>query len=84
VALAYHKGLLEGNFTPQQKAYEELEAIKPELSGDKDALAALGILSEERGDYKLAQELFQEVLKRDPPQTDRKSTHDHKNDKMRK
>jgi hypothetical protein len=28
-----------------------LEAIKPELSGDKDALAALGILSEEGGDY---------------------------------
>jgi hypothetical protein len=36
------RGLLEGNFTLQQKAYEELEAIKPELSGDKDALAALG------------------------------------------
>ncbi len=66
MALAYYKGLLEGNFTLQQKAYEELEAIKPELSGDKDALAALGILSEERGDYKQAQELFQEVLKLDP------------------
>jgi hypothetical protein len=35
------------------------------LSGDKDALAALGILSEERGGYKQAQELFQEVLKLD-------------------
>jgi tetratricopeptide (TPR) repeat protein len=66
VALAYYKALLEGNFALQQKAYEELEAIKPELSGDKDALAALGILSEERGDYKQAQELFQEVLKLDP------------------
>jgi tetratricopeptide (TPR) repeat protein len=66
VALAYYKALLEGNFALQQKAYEELEAIKPELSGGKDALAALGILSEERGDYKQAQELFQEVLKLDP------------------
>ena len=65
-ALAYYKGLLEGNFGLQQKAYEELEAIKPELPGDKDALAALGILSEKRGDYKQAQELFQEILKIDP------------------
>jgi tetratricopeptide (TPR) repeat protein len=65
VALAYYKALLEGNFTLQQKAYEGLEAIKSEMSGDKDALVALGILSEERGDYKQAQELFQEVLKLD-------------------
>src|SRR5258708_26987532 len=66
VALAYYKGLLEGNFALQQRAYEELEAIKPELSTDKDALASLGILSEERGDYKQAQKLFQEVIKLDP------------------
>jgi hypothetical protein len=66
VALAYYSGLLQGNFALQQKAYEGLEAIKPELSGDKDAFAALGILSEERGDYKQAQELFQAVLKLDP------------------
>jgi tetratricopeptide (TPR) repeat protein len=66
VALAYYKGLLEGNFALQQKAYEWLEVIKPELSVDKDALAALGILSEERGDYKQAKELFQAVLKLDP------------------
>ena len=66
LALAYYKGLLEGNFALQQKAFEGLEAIKPELSGDKNALAALGILSEERGDYKQARELFQEVLKLDP------------------
>lgn len=66
LALAYYNGLLEGNFALQQKAFEGLETIKPELSGDKDALAALGILSEERGDYKQARELFQEVLKLDP------------------
>jgi hypothetical protein len=65
VALAYYKALLEGNSAVQQKAYEGLEAIKPELSGDKDALVALGILSEERGDYKQARELFQDVLKLD-------------------
>jgi predicted CXXCH cytochrome family protein len=65
-ALAYYKGLLEGNFALQQKAYEGLEAIKPALSGDEDALVALGILSVERGDYQQAQELLQEVLKLDP------------------
>jgi len=65
-ALAYYKGLLEGNFALQQKAYQGLEAIKPSLPGDEDALVALGILSVERGDYKQAQELLQEVLKLDP------------------
>jgi hypothetical protein len=65
-ALAYYKGLLEGNFALQQKAYEAFEAIKPTLPGDEDALVALGILSVERGDYKQAQELLQEVLKLDP------------------
>jgi hypothetical protein len=65
-ALAYYKALLEGNIAMKQKAYESLEAIKPELSGDKDALVALGILSEGRGDYQQAQGLFQEVLKLDP------------------
>jgi tetratricopeptide (TPR) repeat protein len=66
LALAYYNGLLQGNFALQQKAYESLEAIKPELSADKDALAALGILSGERGDSNQAQELFQEVLRLDP------------------
>ena len=66
LALAYYNGLLEGNFALQQKAYEGLEAIKPELSEDKDALAALGILSAERGDSKQAQELLQKVLNLDP------------------
>ena len=66
MALAYYNGFLAGKFVLQQKAYDGLEAIKPELSGDRDALAALGILCEERGDYKQAQELFQEVLKVDP------------------
>jgi hypothetical protein len=66
LALAYYNGLLEGNFALQQKAFDGLETIKPELSGDKNALAALGILSEKRGDYKQARGLFQEVLKLDP------------------
>jgi Tetratricopeptide repeat/Cytochrome c554 and c-prime len=66
VAFAYYKSLLEGNVALQQKAFEKLEAIKPELAGDNDALVALGILVEGRGDLKQAQELFQDVLRRDP------------------
>ena len=66
IALALYKSLLEGNVAVQQKAFERLEALKPELSRDDDALVALGILSEERGDLKQAQDLFQDVLKRDP------------------
>jgi tetratricopeptide (TPR) repeat protein len=66
VALAYYKSLLEGNVALQQKAFEKLQAVKPELTGDDDALVALGVLVEGRGDLKQAQELFQEVLRRDP------------------
>ncbi len=66
VALAYYKSLLEGNVAVQQKAFERLEAVKPELSGDDAAQVALGIIVEGRGDLKQAQELFQNVLKRDP------------------
>ena len=66
VALAYYKSLLEGNVALQQKAVEKLQAVKPELTGDDDALVALGVLVEGRGDLKQAQELFQEVLRRDP------------------
>jgi hypothetical protein len=84
VALAYYKGLLEGTFTLQQKAYEEWEAIKPELTGDKDALAALGILSEERGDYKLARKLFSRSSYTRSPQSDRKSTTTTRTHKIRK
>ena len=66
VALAYYKSLLEGNVAVQQKAFERLEGVKPELSGDDAAQVALGIIVEGRGDLKQAQELFQNVLKRDP------------------
>jgi Tetratricopeptide repeat/Cytochrome c554 and c-prime len=66
VALAYYKSLLEGNVAVQQKAFEKLESLKPGLTEDKDALVALGVIVEGRGDLKQAQELFQEVLARDP------------------
>jgi tetratricopeptide (TPR) repeat protein len=66
LALAYYNAVLEGNFALQQKAYQSLQEIRPEITGDKDALNALGITSEKRGDYKQATELFEQVLKLDP------------------
>ncbi len=66
LALAYYKAVLDGNTAVQQKAYESLEGLRPQISTDSEALAALGILSEERGDYQQAKELFQQVLKADP------------------
>lgn len=66
IALAYYNALMEGNFALQQKAYHFLMEIKPEISGDKEALTALGILSEKRGDYKQATEIFEQVLKLEP------------------
>lgn len=66
LALAYYKAVLEGNFAVQQKAYQSLEDIRPEVAGDKEALNALGIASEKRGDYKQAKDAFEQVLKLDP------------------
>jgi len=66
LALAYYNAVLDGNFALQQKAYQSLDAIRPEIAGDKEALNALGILSEKRGDHVQAAELFEQVLKLDP------------------
>jgi predicted CXXCH cytochrome family protein len=66
LALAYYNAVLEGNFALQQEAYQSLEEIRPEITGDKEALNALGIISEKRGDYKQATELFEQALKLDP------------------
>lgn len=66
LALAYYNAILEGNFALQQKAYQFLEEIRPEIAEDKEALNALGIISEERGDFKQAAEIFEQVLKLNP------------------
>ncbi len=66
MALAYYHAVLGGNFALQKKAYDLLEEIRQESGGDKEALNALGVMSEERGDYKQARESFEQVLKLDP------------------
>jgi len=66
LALAYYNAVLQGNFALEQKAYQALEEIRPEIAGDKEALNALGIMSEKRSDLKQATELFNQVLKLEP------------------
>lgn len=65
-AMAYYNAVLEGNFAVQQKAYQLLEEIKPNISNDKDALAALGVMSEKRGNYQEATEAFEQLRRIDP------------------
>jgi len=65
-ALAYFNAVLDGNTALQDKSYQLLEGLKSEISNDKDALAALGVLSEKRGDYKEATMAFEQLRKLDP------------------
>ena len=66
LALAYYNALLEGNFALRQKASQLLTEIVPEISGDKEALIAIGVVSEKQGNYQQAKEVFEQVLKLDP------------------
>jgi Flp pilus assembly protein TadD len=66
LALAYYKAVLEGNFALREKADQSLEAIRPEIAGDTEALNALGISREKRGNLKEATEFFEQVFKLDP------------------
>ena len=65
VGLAYYKGLLEGNASLESKAFQQLDGLKKQLSSDPDALNALGVLSEERGDFIEASGFFKQVLSLD-------------------
>jgi predicted CXXCH cytochrome family protein len=65
LAMAYYTGLLEGNAALVTTAYDQLSAIKKQLSGDRDALDALGVLSAQQGDLSQATDLFKQVLAMD-------------------
>lgn len=66
LAMAYYLAVMEGNFAFGQKAYQMLEALKPRLSGDTEALNALGILTSKAGNNEGAATLFEQVLRADP------------------
>ena len=66
LAMAYYQGLLAGNAAVDTKAYEQLAALKTHLTGDRDALDALGVLSAQRGEFARATDSFKQVLALDP------------------
>ena len=66
LALAYYNAVLEGNFALQQKASQLLTEIRAEISRDKEALIASGIVSEKQGNYQQAKNVFEQVLELDP------------------
>lgn len=65
-AMADYQALLEGDRTLESTAWSELLALKDHLGNDKEALDALGNLSAERDNPQLAEQVFQQVLRRDP------------------
>jgi len=66
LAMAYYKGLLQGNDSFEARAWNGLEAQKDTIQNDKRALDALGNLSAERGDSAAAERAYGRVLQLDP------------------
>jgi tetratricopeptide (TPR) repeat protein len=66
LGMAYYKTFLDGNPTSRMKAYDLLSDQRMQINDDKDALAALGILSEGRGDSEQARQIFMRVRQLDP------------------
>ena len=65
-AMADYQALLEGDRSREPVAWEELNALGDQLSGDKDALDALGLMSAQRGESEKATQAFRRVLEMDP------------------
>lgn len=66
LGMAYYLALLEGNRSVEPEAWSLLQSQQQNLSEDKGALDALGILSVERGDETEAQAEFRRALMLDP------------------
>jgi predicted CXXCH cytochrome family protein len=65
-AMAYFRAAMDGNSAFHSRAFHLLEEIRPQLSGDMEALTALALESERRGDYKQATDIFQQILRHNP------------------
>ena len=66
LALANYQALLEGDGSRQAAAWEQLNALRNDITNDKQALDALGNMSAERGDLAGAEHAFRRVLELDP------------------
>lgn len=66
LAMANYQALLEGDRSREPIAWNELNADRDRIGNDKAALDALGNLSAERGNFKEADQVFEQVLSLDP------------------
>ncbi len=66
LAMAYYQVLLEGDRSAEATAWTQLSSQREAIANDKEALDALGNLAAERGDYKVAEQVFRRVLELDP------------------
>ena len=66
LAMAHYQLLLDGDRSSEAAAWNELNSQREAIANDKEALSALGNLAAERGDYKVAEQVFRRVLELDP------------------
>ena len=66
LAMAYYQLLLVGDRSVEATAWSKLQAQRGAIADDEQALDALGNVSAERGDYKVAEQAFRRVLELDP------------------
>jgi predicted CXXCH cytochrome family protein len=66
LAMADYKLLLDGDRSLENRALEQLSALKDSIADDKEALDALGTLRAERGDLEGAEQVFRRVLVLNP------------------
>ena len=65
LAMAHYQQLLEGDRAIEPMVWSELNALRGEVSNDKDALNALGNVSAQRKEYSIAEHSFRRALELD-------------------
>jgi Cytochrome c554 and c-prime len=62
LAMAYYKAMLAGDKALEPVAWAQLNAVRNDLTGDPEALDALGVMTAARGEEQAAGDLFRKVL----------------------
>ncbi len=62
LAMGYYKAMLAGDRALEPLAWSQLNALRDEITGDAEALDALGVMTAARGDGAAAGGLFRRVL----------------------
>jgi predicted CXXCH cytochrome family protein len=66
LAMANYKAMLDGNPSLEPKAWSQLQSQRIEITDDREALDALGVVSAARGDGDAAEQAFRRVLELAP------------------